>query len=110
MQTCLVAAKVDRCARSTADFAGLLDRAEKNGWILVVSTSTWTPRLLLVAWWLRSWLLLPALSPVVSVSGSRTAHAVRKAQGKRAGQAPILSDEIRQRIYRDHELASRSMP
>jgi Recombinase len=32
----------------------------------------------------------------------RDAHAVRRSQGKRAGQAPILSDEIRQRIFRDH--------
>ncbi|HXY27505.1 MAG TPA: recombinase family protein, partial [Acidimicrobiales bacterium] len=32
----LVASKVDRVARSTTDFARLLDRAEKKGWKVVV--------------------------------------------------------------------------
>jgi DNA invertase Pin-like site-specific DNA recombinase len=98
----LVAAKCDRVARSTSDFAGLLDRAERRGWSLVVldvdvDTSTAAGRL---------------VSEIVSAAASfesrrigervRDAHAVRRAMGKRAGQAPILPQDVRMRIYNEH--------
>jgi DNA invertase Pin-like site-specific DNA recombinase len=99
----LVASKVDRVARSTSDFAGLLDRAEKHGWSLVVcdldlDTTTAAGRM---------------VAEIVAAAASfesrrigergRDAHAVRKSQGLRAGQAPILSQDIRERIYREHQ-------
>jgi DNA invertase Pin-like site-specific DNA recombinase len=98
----LVAAKVDRVARSTADFAALLDRADKKGWKVVlldvdVDTSSAAGRL-----------VVDVVSAAAQFESKRIgervrdAHAVRKAQGKRAGQAPILPNEVRQRIYEDH--------
>jgi DNA invertase Pin-like site-specific DNA recombinase len=94
----LVAAKIDRVSRSTTDFARLLDHAEKKGWKIVVldvevDTTTAAGRLVV---------------EVVSAAASfesrrigerqRAAHAVRRSQGKRAGQAPLLPDAVRSRI------------
>jgi DNA invertase Pin-like site-specific DNA recombinase len=98
----LVAAKIDRVSRSTTDFARLLDQGEKKGWKLVVldadvDTTTAAGRL-----------LVDVVSAAASFESRRTGerqkavHAVRRAQGKRAGQAPMLSDEIRSRISREH--------
>ena len=99
----LVASKVDRVARSTADFAGLLDRAERHGWSLVVldldlDTTTAAGRMV-------AEIVAAAASFESRRIGERVkdAHAVRKAQGKRAGQAPILSTELRQRIASEHQ-------
>lgn len=104
----LVAAKVDRVSRSTEDFARLLNRAERRGWAVVVldcdvDTTTAAGRLVV---------------DVVSAAAAfesrrigervRAVHAVRKAQGKRAGQAPVLPSEIRQRIAAEHR-AGRSL-
>ena len=94
----LVASKVDRVARSTADFARLLDRAEKRGWRIVVldvdlDTTTAAGRL-----------VVEVVSAAASFESRRigervsAAHKVRKAQGKRAGEAPRLPEPIRQRI------------
>lgn len=94
----LVAAKIDRVSRSTEDFARLLNRAERKGWSVVVldvdvDTTTAAGRLVV---------------DVVSAAAQfesrrigervRAAHAVRKAQGKRAGQPPVLPEDVRQRI------------
>jgi DNA invertase Pin-like site-specific DNA recombinase len=98
----LVAAKIDRVSRSTTDFARLLDHAEKKGWKVVVldvevDTTTAAGRL-----------VVEVVSAAASFESRRTGerqkavHAVRRAQGKRAGQAPILSDEIRSRIRDEH--------
>lgn len=99
----LVAAKIDRVSRSTEDFARLLNRAERRGWGVVVldvdvDTTTAAGRLVV---------------DVVSAAAQfesrrigervRAVHALRRAQGKRAGQAPILSEAIRQRIVSDRE-------
>jgi DNA invertase Pin-like site-specific DNA recombinase len=99
----LVASKVDRVARSTTDFAGLLDRAEKKGWMVLVldvdvDTSTSSGRL---------------VSEIVAAAAAfesrrigervRDAHAVRKSMGKRAGQAPILDQKIRLRVFEEHQ-------
>lgn len=97
----LVASKVDRVSRSTEDFARLLNRAERNGWAVVVldcdvDTTTAAGRLVV---------------NVVSAAAEfesrrigervRTVHAIRRAQGKRAGQPPLLPGAIRQRIARE---------
>ena len=99
----LVAAKIDRVSRSTSDFARLLDHAEKKGWKIVVldvevDTTTAAGRLVV---------------EVVSAAASfesrrigerqRAAHAVRRSQGKRAGQAPILPASVRSRIAADRD-------
>ena len=97
----LVAAKIDRVSRSTSDFARLLDHAEKKGWKVVVldvevDTTTAAGRLVV---------------EVVSAAASfesrrigerqRAVHAVRRSQGKRAGQAPLLPGAVRSRIAAD---------
>lgn len=99
----LIAAKIDRVSRSTTDFARLLDHSEKKGWKVVVldvevDTTTAAGRL-----------VVEVVSAAASFESRRmgerqkAAHAVRRSQGKRAGQAPILSDEIRLRIGREHD-------
>jgi len=98
----LVAAKIDRVSRSTTDFARLLDQAEKKGWKLVVldadvDTTTAAGRL-----------LVDVVSAAASFESRRigerakSVHAVRRSQGKRAGQAPLLPEEVRLRIAREH--------
>ena len=104
----LVAAKIDRVSRSTMDFAHLLDQAEKRGWKLVVldaevDTTTAAGRL-----------LVDVVSAAAQFESRRigerqkAVHAVRRSQGKRAGQPPLLSDAIRSRIAADHA-AGRSL-
>jgi DNA invertase Pin-like site-specific DNA recombinase len=98
----LVAAKIDRVSRSTTDFARLLDQAEKKGWKLVVldadvDTTTAAGRL-----------LVDVVSAAASFESRRigerakSVHAVRRSQGKRAGQQPLLPNEVRLRIATDH--------
>lgn len=98
----LVASKCDRVARSTSDFSALLDRADKKGWkvcVLDVDVDTTTA---------AGRLVVDVVAAAAQFESRRIgervrdAHAVRKAQGKRAGQAPILSADIRQRIYNEH--------
>ena len=97
----LVASKVDRVSRSTEDFARLLNRAEKGGWAVVVldcdvDTTTAAGRL-----------VVNVISAAAEFESRRIGervrmvHAARKAQGKRAGRPPLLSDEIRHRIARE---------
>jgi DNA invertase Pin-like site-specific DNA recombinase len=98
----LVASKIDRVSRSTEDFARLLNRADRKGWKIVVldvdvDTSTAAGRL-----------VVDVVSAAAQFESKRIgervrdAHAVRRSQGKRAGQPPILPQEIRMRIYDDH--------
>ena len=94
----LVAAKVDRVSRSTMDFAHLLDRAERHGWKVVVldvdvDTTTAAGRL-----------VVDVVAAAAAFESRRigervkATHAVRKAQGKRAGRAPVLPENVRLRI------------
>lgn len=94
----LVAAKIDRVSRSTTDFARLLDHAEKKSWKIVVldvevDTTTAAGRL-----------VVEVVSAAASFESRRigerqkAVHAVRRSQGKRAGQAPLLPDAVRSRI------------
>lgn len=104
----LVCAKTDRLARSTAALAALLDRAERHGWAVIlldadVDTTTASGRLVVD--------LIGAVAAFESRRiGERVkaAHAQMRAQGRRAGQLPILSDDIRHRIVAEHD-AGRSM-
>jgi DNA invertase Pin-like site-specific DNA recombinase len=94
----LVASKVDRVARSTTDFARLLDRSEKKGWKVVVldvdvDTTSAAGRL-----------VVEVVSAAAAFESRRigervkATHAIRKAQGKRAGQSPLLPEKVRRRI------------
>lgn len=96
----LLVAKLDRLARSVADFAGLVRRAEREGWSLVVvdlqvDMSTPTGGLLAnvtasVAEWEQKTI------------GQRTkeALAVRRAEGVRLGRPRILDPAVARRIRR----------
>ena len=97
----LVASKVDRVARSTTDFARLLDRAERRGWKVVVldvdvDTTSAAGRL-----------VVEVVSAAAAFESRRigervkATHAIRRAQGKRAGQPPILPQRVRRRIARE---------
>ena len=98
----LVVAKTDRLARSTQDFAALLNRADRRGWKVValdmdVDTTTAAGRMVAQ--------MVAVVAEFESRRiGERTAavHAVRKAQGKRAGQPPVLPDRLRRSIAKRH--------
>ena len=104
----LVAAKVDRVSRSTADFAQLLDHAEKHGWAVVVldvavDTTTAAGRL-----------VVDVVSAAAQFESRRIGervkgvHAIRRARGERAGQPPALPQAVRRRIVRQRA-AGRSL-
>lgn len=94
----LVVAKLDRLARSVADFARITETAKRRGWSLVVldvDLDMSTPTGLLVA---------NVLASVAQWEGdiisARTADALaaRKARGVRLGRPVELAQDVRQRI------------
>ena len=94
----LVVAKQDRLARRLVSLGQIMATADKQGWDLVildrqVDTSTPAGRLMLN-------IMGSVAQFEAELIGERAAmtHRQRKAQGKRAGQAPILSDEVRRRV------------
>ena len=95
----LVVAKLDRLARSTIALSRIMQTSQEQGWALVIldpdlDTSTAAGRLTAT--------VLGAVAEYESeliADRARMTHRRRKAAGKRAGQAPILSDELRTRIY-----------
>ena len=96
----LFVAKLDRLSRSLADFAGLLERARREGWAVIgldLGVDTTTPAGELVA------------SVMASVAvwerraiGERTkeALAVKRAQGVRLGRPPVIGEEVRDHVRR----------
>lgn len=94
----LVVAKVDRLARSVADFADLVRRAEREGWAIVacdlgVDMTTPTGGLLAnvtasVAEWERK----------VIAQRTREALAAKKASGVTLGRPRLLDPEVADRI------------
>lgn len=94
----LVAAKLDRVSRSVADFAGLLDRAQRKGWRLVlldtgVDTSTASGELV-------SNMLASAAQYERRLISQRTKDglAAKRAQGIRLGRPSVLPREVVVRI------------
>jgi DNA invertase Pin-like site-specific DNA recombinase len=91
-------AKLDRLSRSLIDFAGLLERARREGWAVIaldLGVDTTTPAgelvanvMAAVAQWERR------------AIGERTraALAVRRREGVRLGRPPSVSPEIRARV------------
>lgn len=93
----LVVARLDRLARSLADFAAILDRAERRGWAVVAldaaDTTTPSGRLMVS--------LLAAFSQYerdLIAARTREALAVRKAQGVRLGRPVLVRTELRARV------------
>lgn len=99
----LVAARLDRLARSLIAFGELLERAEAGGWAIVVldfdlDTSTPTGRLvanimMAVAQWQRESI----------AENTRDALAVKKAQGQKLGRPRLLPDAVAERIRGERE-------
>jgi DNA invertase Pin-like site-specific DNA recombinase len=94
----LVVLKLDRLSRSLIDFAGLLERARREGWAVIaldLGVDTTTPAgelvanvMAAVAQWERR------------AIGERTrvALAVRRREGVRLGRPPSVTAEIRARV------------
>lgn len=99
----LLAIRLDRISRSVTDFAGLLDRAGRKGWGLVllspnIDTSDPAGRF-------TSNVLASAAQYERELIGMRTREgmAQRKLEGVRMGRPRVLSIEIYKRIQRMHE-------
>ena len=100
----LVVTKLDRLTRNVQDLGALMDRAETEGWALVINdlgidTTTSNGKLVAnvlasVAQWERQ------------AIGERTkaALAEKKAQGARLGRPTEIAESIRQRIAEDRHL------
>lgn len=94
----LVVSKLDRLSRSLVDFAGLMARAQKQGWALValdlgVDTTTASGELVAnvmaaVAQWERR---------IIS-DRTKAALAMKRAEGVRLGRPVTLPPSLRQRI------------
>lgn len=96
----LVVSKLDRLARSVADFAGLVRRAEREGWALIIvdlavdmTTSGGgliTHVMASVAEWERR----------VIAERTKAALAVKRAEGVRLGRPRLLDPAVAKRIRR----------
>ncbi len=98
----IVVAKLDRLSRSLVDFAGLMARANAEGWTLValdlgVDTSTPAGRFL-------ANVMASAAEWEREIIGTRTrdALAAKKAAGATLGRPRLLPDDVRDRIVTAH--------
>lgn len=93
----LLAAKLDRVSRSVKDFAGLLERANRRGWRLVLldlgDTSTATGEL-------TANMIASAAQYERRLIGQRTREglAAKRAAGVRLGRPSVLPREVIERI------------
>ena len=99
----LVVAKLDRLSRSLLDFAGLMDRSWKAGWAIValdLGVDTTTAQGELMASVFSSFAQFER-----RLIGQRTksALAVKSAQGVKLGRPRMLPDEVVARIVRLHD-------
>jgi DNA invertase Pin-like site-specific DNA recombinase len=102
----LAVAKLDRLARSVADFLLILDRSRRGKWALVVldlNIDTATPMGEAMATISATFAQLERRR-----IGERTkeALAVKKAEGTRLGAPRILPEEIRNRIIEERQFGS----
>lgn len=98
----LVVSKLDRLSRSLLDFAGLMDRAKREGWRLVVldlAIDTTTASGALMANVMASFAEYER-----RLISDRTSAALqaKKAQGHRLGRPRATADEVVARIVREH--------
>jgi DNA invertase Pin-like site-specific DNA recombinase len=99
----LVVAKIDRLSRSLLDFVATMERARKRGWAIValdLGVDTATASGQLVANVLASF---AEFERRLIGERTRTALAVKKAQGVKVGRPRSLSDEVVARIIADHD-------
>lgn len=99
----LVASKLDRISRSTADFAKLLDRSRERGWRLVVDdlgvdTSTDAGRFVA-----RTIANAAEYERDLISSRTKDGMAAKRAQGVRLGRPSTLPRDVVARIVREHE-------
>ncbi len=105
----LVAAKVDRLARSLRDFCELLDRAESNGWTVMAldapfDATTPSGRAMLQILGTFAELERRLISARVT-----DALAVKKSEGVQLGRPKVVPDAVVARIVRDRD-SGRSLP
>lgn len=94
----LIVAKLDRLARSLADFARIMERAEAGGWALVcvdLGVDTSTPAGKLTASVIAA---SAAYERDMVRARTRDALQVKKAQGHRLGRPSSLPAEVLERI------------
>lgn len=99
----LVVAKLDRLSRSLLDFAGLMERSNREGWALVIldlGVDTTTPSGEMVANVMATFAQFER-----RLIGQRTkdALAVKKRQGIRLGRPSSVNDAVVTRINRDRK-------
>jgi DNA invertase Pin-like site-specific DNA recombinase len=99
----LVAAKLDRLSRSMLDFAGIMARAQTQGWALVAldcALDTTTPAGEAMANVLATFAQFER-----RLIGQRTreALAVKRSQGVRLGRPPLLPAKVVRRIQRERK-------
>ena len=90
----LVVGKLDRLSRSTLDFAGLVERSQREGWaiaVLDVGVDLTTPHGRLVAGVLAS---VAQWERELIGERTREALAEAKASGTRVGRAPSVSADV----------------
>jgi DNA invertase Pin-like site-specific DNA recombinase len=98
----LVVSKVDRLSRSSFDFVGLLERAQRGRWNLValdVNVDTTTPQGEMMA---SVMAIFAQLERRLIGQRTRDALAAKKAQGVRLGRPQLLPDEVVERIRSEH--------
>lgn len=94
----LVVAKLDRLSRSLIDFAGVIDRAQREGWELValdLGVDTTTPAGKLMANVMASF---ADYERELVAQRTRHALAAKKARGARLGGPRVLDPAVRARI------------
>ncbi len=99
----LVVAKLDRLSRSVIDFAGLLQRARREGWGIValdLGVDTSTPSGKMMA---NVVMAFAEYERELIGECTRIALAVKKASGFRLGEPPKLSAKVRARIGEERE-------
>jgi DNA invertase Pin-like site-specific DNA recombinase len=99
----LVVAKLDRVSRSVRDTANLLERAKEERWQLVVldntGIDTTTPNGRMFANLMAT---LAEWEREMISERTKAALAEARAAGKPIGRAPLVRDDIRKRIRREH--------
>lgn len=99
----LVAAKLDRIARSALDFLTLVDRAQRSGWSLIVLDVGGEQLDMTTAMGRFTATILASVAELErNLIGDRTreALAAAKAKGTRLGRPRTIPDEIASRIRR----------
>lgn len=99
----LVAAKLDRIARSAIDFLGLVERAEANGWALIMIEPNVDMTDAMGRFTAGVLAQVAQLERELIARRTREALAAKRAQGARLGRPVETPDEVRERIVAARE-------